>query len=58
MSEIEFKIGTSSEFFARGRKIAQLPDEKKPIPAESVVTFEESAAMPAQSVAPSSESEF
>lgn len=43
MSKIAIKTGSTSEFFARGRRLAKLADEGKPIPAEQIITFEDPA---------------
>jgi predicted transcriptional regulator len=35
------KIGGSEEFFKRGREIAKLADQGKPIPCERIISFED-----------------
>jgi predicted transcriptional regulator len=39
------KNGNVEDFFKRGRKIAQLADRRKPIPAERVIAYEDPEAI-------------
>ena len=41
MSRFTIRTGTPTEFFQRGRMIAQLVDQSKPISAESIITYED-----------------
>ncbi|RFP09231.1 MarR family transcriptional regulator [Duganella sp. BJB488] len=43
MTTLIIKTGDEAEFFSRGRKIAQLADQKRPLPTESVISFEDPA---------------
>lgn len=39
------KIGGSEDFFKRGRQIAKLADQGKPIPCERIISFEDADDM-------------
>jgi hypothetical protein len=43
MTKRIIKTETVAAFFERGRKIAQLADQQRPIPAETVISFEDPA---------------
>lgn len=43
MTKLIIKTETVTEFFERGRKLAQLADQQRPIPAENVISFEDPA---------------
>lgn len=43
MKELIVKTGTEMDFFARGRDLARLADEGKPLPEACVVSFEDPA---------------
>lgn len=43
MSKLTIKTATEEEFFKRGKKLAKLADAGKPIPKESVISFEDPA---------------
>jgi predicted transcriptional regulator len=41
MSKVIIKTHTTEDFFKRGRTLAKLADQGKPLPEESVVSFED-----------------
>lgn len=41
MSKLTIKTAKEDEFFKRGKKLAKLADAGKPIPQESVISFED-----------------
>jgi predicted transcriptional regulator len=43
MDKLIVKTGEEADFFMRGRKFAQLADQKRKLPEESVVSFEDPA---------------
>ena len=43
MSTLTIKTGDETEFFKRGRKLAQLADQQQKLPHESVISFEDPA---------------
>ncbi len=43
MSKLTIKTATEKDFFKRGKKLAKLADAGKPIPQESVISFEDPA---------------
>ena len=43
MSKLMIKTGTESDFFRRGRQLAQTADRGQPLPEESTISFEDPA---------------
>jgi len=43
MSKLMIKTGTESDFFRRGRQLAQAADRGQPLPEESTISFEDPA---------------
>lgn len=41
MKKVIIKTGSEEEFFKRGRKVARLADQGKPIPEERIISFED-----------------
>lgn len=43
MNTLVLKTGDEAAFFRRGRELAQLADQGRPLPCESVLSFEDPA---------------
>ncbi len=45
MKTVIIKIASEDEFFQQGRRIAQLADQQKQLPAENIISFEDPAEL-------------